>query len=90
MVREAEEPTHRATGGLNLRLRNVARRLRPGERVKVTDYLELVSSEVKERQARIDLNHLTEAGYLLRVGAGPATTSVRTAKAVQDLPGDEG
>jgi hypothetical protein len=57
--------------------------------VKVTDYLTLVSSEVKERQARIDLNHLTEAGFLQRIGAGPATIYVRTAKSVPDLPGQE-
>jgi ATP-dependent DNA helicase RecG len=88
--RSEKEPTHEATGGLNLRLLNVAKRLRPGQRVKVMDYLKLVSAEVKERQARIDLNHLTEAGFLQRVGAGPATTYVRTAKGVPDLPGDDG
>jgi ATP-dependent DNA helicase RecG len=87
ILRHSEEPTHEATGGLNLRLLIVAKRLRPGERLKVTDYLKLVSSEVKERQARIDLNHLTEAGYLQRVGAGPATVYVRTAKGVPELPG---
>jgi ATP-dependent DNA helicase RecG len=82
---KASTPT--ATGGLNLRLLNVARRLRPGQKVKLADYLELVSSEVKERQARIDLNHLTEAGYLQRVGAGPATVYIRTKKEVtEDLP----
>ena len=91
ILRQSEnEPTHEATGGLNLRLLNVAKRLRPGQSVKVTDYLKLVSAEVKERQARIDLNHLTEAGFLQRVGAGPATTYVRTAKGVPDLSGDEG
>lgn len=90
-LRHSEEgPTHEGTGGLNLRLLSVAKRLRPGERLKVTDYLKLVSAEVKERQARIDLNHLTEAGFLQRVGAGPATTYVRTAKAVPVLPGEEG
>jgi hypothetical protein len=73
-------------GGLNLRLLNVAKQLRPGHKLKVTDYLKLVASEVKERQARIDLNHLTEAGYLQRVGAGPATVYVRTKKAVRDFP----
>lgn len=91
ILRHSEkEPTHEATGGLNLRLLNVAKRLRPGQRVKVRDYLKLVSAEVKERQARIDLNHLTEAGFLQRVGAGPATTYVRTAKGVPDLPGNGG
>jgi len=90
ILRQTEkEPPHEATGGLNLRLLNVAKRLRHGERVKVTDYLKLVSAEVKERQARLDLNHLTEAGFLQRVGAGPATTYVRTAKGVPDLPGDD-
>jgi ATP-dependent DNA helicase RecG len=73
-------------GLLNLRPLTVARNLRPGEKVKLTDYLALVSSEVKARQARIDLNHLTEAGYLQRVGAGPATVYVRTSKPVTELP----
>jgi ATP-dependent DNA helicase RecG len=87
ILRHSEkEPAHKATGGLNLRLLNVAKRLRPGEKVKLTDYLKLVSLEVKERPARIDLNHLTEAGFLQRVGAGPATIYVRTVKGVSDLP----
>jgi ATP-dependent DNA helicase RecG len=77
-----------ATGGLNLRLLTVARRLRPGHKLKLTDYLDLVASEVKERQARIDLNHLTEAGYLQKVGAGPATLYVRTRKEVAELPSE--
>jgi hypothetical protein len=45
-----------------------------------------VSSEVKARQARIDLMNLTQAGYLQRVGAGPATVYVRTNKLVTELP----
>jgi ATP-dependent DNA helicase RecG len=81
-----KEPTPLVTGRLNLRLLNVARRLRPGQKLKVTDYLDLVESEVKERQARIDLNHLAEAGYLQRIGAGPATIYVRTNKEVTGLP----
>jgi ATP-dependent DNA helicase RecG len=89
VLRLAEkEPGATATGGLNLRLLNVARRLRPGHKLKLTDYLELVASEVKERQARIDLNHLTEAGYLQRVGAGPATVYVRTKKEVAEFPSE--
>jgi ATP-dependent DNA helicase RecG len=75
--------------GLNLRLLNVARQLRPGHQLKLTDYLSLVASEVKERQGRIDLGHLTEAGYLQRVGAGPATVYVRTNKHVSGLPAEE-
>jgi ATP-dependent DNA helicase RecG len=90
ILRHSEnEPTHQATGSLNLRLLNVAKQLRPGEKVKLTDYLKLVSAEVKERQARIDLTHLTKAGFLQRMGAGPATIYVRTAKSVSDLPGEE-
>ena len=58
----------------------------PGAKVKLTDYLKLVSEEVKERQARIDLSHLTQAGYLQRIGAGPATIYVRTNKRVTELP----
>jgi ATP-dependent DNA helicase RecG len=82
-------PLPTATGGLNLRLLDGARRLRPGHKLKLTDYLKLVASEVKERQARIDLNHLTEAGYLQRIGAGPATIYIRTGKSVPDLPGEK-
>ncbi len=55
--------------------------------MKLNDYLKLVSAEVTERQARTDLGHLTEAGFLQRVGAGPATVYIRTAKHVPDLPG---
>jgi ATP-dependent DNA helicase RecG len=88
--RMQEAPSQTAADGLNLRLLSVARRLRAGERLKVADYLKLVSAAVKERQARIDLNHLTEAGYLQRVGAGPATMYIRTAKRVPELPAEEG
>jgi ATP-dependent DNA helicase RecG len=92
LILRRSEPgtTLEASGGLNLRLLGVAKRLHTGERLKLSDYLKLVSSEVKERQARIDLNLLTEAGFLQRVGAGPATSYVRTAKDVPDLPGEQG
>lgn len=56
--------------------------------MKLTDYLDLVASEVKERQARVDLNHLTEAGYLQRIGAGPATIYLRTKKEVAEFPSE--
>ena len=79
---EDEEAIRASAGGLNLRLLNVARELRPGHKLKLTDYLELVANKVKQRQARIDLNHLSEAGYLQRIGAGPATLYVRTNKEV--------
>ena len=49
-------------------------------------YPGLFGTEVKARQARIDLNHLTEAGYLQRIGAGPATVYIRTGKPVTELP----
>ncbi len=87
-LRLSEKTTaHPAGSSLSLRLLSVAKRLRPGETIKLPDYLKLVSSEVKARQARIDLTHLTEAGFLQRVGAGPATTYVRTNKQVAELPG---
>jgi ATP-dependent DNA helicase RecG len=81
-------PPPSTTSPLNLRLLKVAQRLRPGAKVKLTDYLKLVSEEVKERQARIDLSHLTQAGYLQRIGAGPATIYVRTNKRVAELPAE--
>jgi ATP-dependent DNA helicase RecG len=88
-LRLAEKEPPPGAGSLNLRLLTVARRLRPGHKLKLTDYRQLVASEVKERQARADLSHLTEAGYLRRVGAGPATVYVRTNKPVEELPSEE-
>lgn len=41
---------------------------------------------MKERQARTDLTMLTNAGFLQRLGAGPATTYIRTSKAVTGIP----
>jgi ATP-dependent DNA helicase RecG len=80
------EPIPTPVGGLIFRRLNVARQLRPGQKVKLADYLELVASEIKERQARMDLHQLTEAGYLQRIGAGPATVYIRTNRPVRDLP----
>jgi ATP-dependent DNA helicase RecG len=80
-----KEPVATAISGLNLRLLNVIKRLHPGQQLKVAGYLELVEFGVKERQARIDLNHLTQAGFLQRIGAGPATTYIRTNKRVTEM-----
>jgi ATP-dependent DNA helicase RecG len=88
-LRLAQTSRPPASGSLNLRPLTVAQKLRPGDKVKLPDYLALVSSEVKARQARIDLKQLTEAGYLQRVGAGPATVYVRTNKPAPELPYNE-
>ena len=75
-------------GHLSVRPLAIARRLHPGDRLRLADYQELVSSEVKTRQARTDLMQLTQAGYLKRVGAGRATVYVRTSKPVTELPNE--
>lgn len=82
---EAGRPAPPA-GELNLRQVGALRQVRPGQQVKVPDYLKLVAGEIKDRQARTDLTQLTEAGYFRRVGAGPGTVYVRTSKAVEDSP----
>lgn len=86
-MRLAEGEDRRPEAGhLSVRPLAIARRLHPGERLRLADYQELISSEVKSRQARMDLMQLTQAGYLKRVGAGRATVYVRTSKPVTELP----
>jgi ATP-dependent DNA helicase RecG len=83
------EATRTVSAASHLNLRQIAavQKVRPGEQVKVPDYLKLVAGEVRERQARTDLTELTEAGYFQRVGAGPGTVYVRTKKAMTGVPG---
>jgi ATP-dependent DNA helicase RecG len=73
---------------LNLRQLEIVSKLRPGARLRIHDYLRLAKPPVKERQARIDLTMLTEAGFLQRLGAGPATAYIRTSKQVAGFPGE--
>ena len=72
--------------GLNLRQLEIVSKLRPGARLKIHDYVKLATPPVKERQARTDLTMLTKAGFLQRLGAGPATAYIRTSKAVMAIP----
>ena len=48
--------------------------------------MKLATPPVKQCQARTDLTMLTEAGFLQRLGAGPATAYIRTSKAVMSIP----
>lgn len=43
--------------------------------------------EVKERTARMDLQKLTEGGWLKKIGDGPQTRYTKTSKKLPDIAG---
>jgi hypothetical protein len=55
--------------GFHTLMAAAVQKVRPGEQVKVPDYLKLVAGEVRERQARTDLTELIEA--CTSSGSGP-------------------
>ena len=65
---------------LNPRQAQALERLRPGDTVKLADYMR--EQQVSERQARRDLAELDEGGFLKRSGRGPATAYQRTERTV--------
>jgi ATP-dependent DNA helicase RecG len=65
---------------LSPRQAHVLERLRPGDSIKLWDYVR--EQEVSERQARRDLVELEEAGFLKRSGRARATIYVRTDRTV--------
>ena len=51
------------------------------------DYMAFFKDEVKERTARMDLQKLTEGGWLKKIGDGPQTRYSRTNKKLPDIAG---
>ncbi|MCL6261474.1 putative DNA binding domain-containing protein [Aquiflexum sp. TKW24L] len=51
------------------------------------DYLEFFLGEIKDRTARMDLQKLTEGGWLKKVGDGPQTRYTKTNKKLPDNTG---
>jgi ATP-dependent DNA helicase RecG len=65
---------------LNPRQAQILERLRPGDTIKLWDYVE--EQKVSERQARRDLAELEEGGFLKRSGQARATMYQRTERSV--------
>lgn len=51
------------------------------------DYMAFFKDEVKERTARMDLQKLTEGGWLKKIGDGPQTRYTKTSKKLPDIAG---
>lgn len=69
-----------AGAGLSPRQAQLMERLRPGDSLRLRDYVE--QQHVSERQARRDLVELEAAGFLTRSGQARATTYQRTERTV--------
>ncbi|NGO54571.1 ATP-binding protein [Allomesorhizobium camelthorni] len=65
---------------LNPRQAHLMERLRPGDMLRLGDYLQ--DQQISERQARRDLSELEEAGFLVRSGRARATVYQRTERTV--------
>jgi ATP-dependent DNA helicase RecG len=51
------------------------------------DYVSFFKEKVKERTARMDLQKLTEGGWLKKIGDGPQTRYSKTSKKLPDIAG---
>lgn len=63
---------------LNDRQRTLVVTLKPGEEIRVPEYVDRFGQGITDRQARRDLADLEIAGFLVRRGAGSKTTYQRT------------
>jgi len=74
----AAQPGMPARIDLNDRQKELLSTLKPGEPIRVSDYVERFGHGISDRQARRDLSDLEGDGFLVRHGAGPKTTYLRT------------
>lgn len=65
---------------LNDRQKKLLAALRPGEEIRVPEYVERFSLGITDRHARRDLADLENGGFLVRYGAGSRTIYERTKK----------
>ncbi|MCY2966325.1 MAG: putative DNA binding domain-containing protein [Planctomycetota bacterium] len=70
----------RPTIDLNSRQHEFLASLQPSDEIRVPEYVERFGQGITDRQARRDLSHLENGGFLVRHGAGSKTTYVRTEK----------
>lgn len=69
-----------ASMDLNERQRSLLDALKPGERIRVAEFVERFGHGITERQARRDLTDLEAYGLLVRHGGGAKTTYERSTK----------
>jgi ATP-dependent DNA helicase RecG len=61
--------------------------MHPDNAYSSEDYLELFMGDIKERTARMDLQKLTEGGWIKKVGDGPQTRYLKTNKKSPNIAG---
>lgn len=78
----AAQPGMPASIDLNNRQKELLNTLKPGERIRVSDYVERFGHGITDRQARRDLSDLEGDHILVRHGAGSRTTYERTKRTI--------
>jgi ATP-dependent DNA helicase RecG len=72
---------------LNERMVKFLNHLNPDERIKSEDYMAFFGKDIRERTARLDLQKLTDGGWLIKIGDGPLTKYYKTNKELPDIAG---
>jgi ATP-dependent DNA helicase RecG len=72
---------------LNERMIRFITEMHPDNAYSSEDYMEFFMGDIKERTARMDLQKLTEGGWLKKIGDGPQTKYTRTNKKMPDFAG---
>lgn len=72
---------------INERMIRFITEMHPDNAYSSEDYMEFFMGDIKERTARMDLQKLTEGGWLKKIGDGPQTRYTRTNKKLPDFAG---
>ncbi|MCX7047271.1 MAG: putative DNA binding domain-containing protein [Candidatus Sumerlaeota bacterium] len=65
---------------LNTRQRKILNSMKTGQTIRLSDYIQRLPGDVKERQARNDLKNLADMGFMRQRGKARLTEYVRTDK----------
>jgi ATP-dependent DNA helicase RecG len=72
---------------MNDRMRRFINEMQPNNTYSSEDYIEFFMGDIKERTARMDLQKLTEGGWLKKIGDGPQTRYTKMNKKLPDFAG---
>lgn len=72
---------------VNERMLEFANQMEANKAYSREDYMAFYKNEVKERTARMDLQKLTEGGWLKKIGDGPQTRYLKTSRILPDVAG---
>ena len=72
---------------VNSRMFVFINQMEPNRAYSREDYMSFFKDEVKERTARMDLQKLTEGGWIKKIGDGPQTMYSKTSRKLPDFAG---